>query len=176
MVVEWYCQVMGSEVGPLSQRQLVDMVRQHQINPEDLVRRNNSAWVPAFDVKGLFEAAAKPPTPPRSGASEEPSEVATSTPEPTAVASTAADERPARPAAESSPKGDAPTRTGLPSAEEGVSDWFCIASGEKKGPLGFEELKALAVEGSLRGKDRVWRASWPKFQKAAEVVGLNPTT
>ena len=62
MVTEWFCQVMGSEVGPLSQRQLVDMVRQHQVNPEDLVRRNDSSWVPAFEVKGLFEAASKPPS------------------------------------------------------------------------------------------------------------------
>ena len=42
MAVEWYCKVMGSEVGPLTQDQLVDMVRNHRVNPEDLVRRKGS--------------------------------------------------------------------------------------------------------------------------------------
>ena len=85
MSVEWFCQIMGSEVGPLDQHQLVDMVRQHKLNPEDLVRRNSSPWVPAFDVKGLFEAAAKPaPSPPPEQVAEpEPAEP--TPPEPKAI-------------------------------------------------------------------------------------------
>ena len=53
-----------------------------------------------------------------------------------------------------------------------ASDWFCIASGEKQGPLRFDELKKLADDGSLRAKDRVWRGSWPKFRRASEVEEL----
>lgn len=175
---EWFCHVMGSEVGPLSQRQLVDMVRQHQLNPEDLVRRNSSDWVPAFEVKGLFEAAAKPPAPAKSAAPANPAPPAKSE---TAVSEQAVkeagtegkhknagtDERESEPAA--SEKCGDPTVA----SDDSKDDWFCIATGEKRGPLGFEELKAMASDGTLRGRDRVWRASWPKFQKAAEVEGLD---
>ena len=174
MVAEWFCQVMGSEVGPLSQRQLVDMVRQHQVNPEDLVRRNESPWVPAFEVKGLFEAASKPP-----------SQVDPTQPKPDRVSKNATDRRQSVPKVDQpsrihSPhkptvdlRGKAPTRRvdTIPTDDQ-TRDWFCIASGEKCGPLGFDELKTMAENGQLRDRDRVWRASWPKFQKAGEIDGL----
>ena len=162
MAVEWFCQVMGSEVGPLNQVQLVDMVRTHQLNPEDLVRRGNSPWVAAFEVKGLFEAAAKPPVPKPKLAEKPPSK-----PEPVkeAVGNAVASH------GERNATKTNPTPAAEPSATD-VSDWFCIASGQKMGPLGFTELKKLAADGSLREKDRVWRGSWPKFQQANEVDGL----
>lgn len=171
MAVEWFCRIMGSEVGPLNQAQLVDMVRQHQVNPEDLVRRNNSAWVPAFEVKGLFEAAAKPAPPPPPA---EPEAVQTEAKPDTQPA------EPRAPVAESDAShhrvdaghANATTAPRNIATDNGKADWFCIASGEKRGPLGFDELKSLASDGKLRAKDRVWRGSWPKFQKAAEIEGL----
>jgi len=179
VTTEWFCQVMGSEVGPLSQRQLVDMVRQHQLNPEDLVRRNTSGWVPAFEVKGLFEAAAKPvaPVAERSPPSEE-SDAKQSVPQTESEESRLADSTARRQHVKENPK---PKDRRIDRAHvdtnhnESKDDWFCIASGEKCGPLGFEELKAMAGDGTLRGRDRVWRASWPKFQKAEEVDGLDIT-
>ena len=171
MVAEWYCQVMGSEVGPLSQRQLVDMVRQHQVNPEDLVRRNASSWVPAFQVKGLFEAAAKPPKPepqntdPDAASNQRSQDVADAT---------QVIEKQGFPAQSKEDSTQAETIRRIDDGEDANTneDWFCIASGEKKGPLGFGELRALAKQGTLRGCDRVWRASWPKFQIASDVDGL----
>lgn len=164
MPVEWFCQIMGSEVGPLNQLQLIDMARRHRLNPEDLVRRNNSPWVPAFEVKGLFEAAAKP-APPEPPAEEPAAEVDSGT-----VHSNQAE---ATTAATTSTTHEPPVAT-FSSTEslETANDWYCIASGEKRGPLGFDELKAMAREGSLRGRDRVWRGSWPKYQKAADIDGL----
>ena len=165
---EWFCQIMGSEVGPLNQRQLVDMVRRHRLNPEDLVRRNNSSWVPAFEVKGLFEAAAKPaPEPPPEEAPAEADSKVYRSDQSEALTSKAGGPTQQRP---SDPQ-TAPTPSSFASLET-ATDWFCIASGEKCGPLGFDELQALARAGSLRGRDRVWRGSWPKFQKASEIEGL----
>ena len=173
MVAEWYCQVMGSEVGPLTQRELVDMVRNHRINPEDLVRRNESSWVAAFEVRGLFEAAAKPPSPSKSA--ETKPTVAEDSASP--VGRTESPHRrpdPPHTDVRASSKLVAKQQTPSCDVEQSTAnDWFCIASGEKKGPLRFDELKAMASDGSLRGRDRVWRASWPKFQKAADVDGLD---
>ena len=180
MVAEWYCQVMGSEVGPLTQHELVDMVRNHRINPEDLIRRNESSWVAAFEVKGLFEAAAKPPSS-RANTTETSSEQEASVPsvdaeevrDETHVESPRVRQDPAHAQPEPAAR-PAPTKIArIDKGSDNVNDWFCIASGEKRGPLGFDELQAMASEGSLRGRDRVWRASWPKFQKAADVDGLD---
>ena len=154
MKVEWYCQVMGSEVGPMTESQLIDMVRQQKITPEDLVKRNDSSWVAAFEVKGLFAAAAKPPKP------DAPTESSQQTEEvPVAASQPAAD--------------DSPQPTAEPSSDDAdPADWYCIASGEKQGPIDFSELKALMAAGQLRRTDRVWRSSSPKFCRASEVDGL----
>lgn len=174
MAVEWYCQLMGSELGPLNVEQLVDMVRQHQITPEDLVRRNESPWVPAYQVKGLFEAAAKPKPKPKPA------------PEPTKAEPDRQFERVDRSdydavrdlaASSSAVKTSGDRGHALDADELPQDDWYCIASGEKKGPLSFDQLQALASDGKLRDRDRVWRGSAPKWHKASEVRGLElPTT
>ncbi len=161
MAVEWYCQLMGSELGPLNVDQLVNMVRQHQITPEDLVRRNKSPWVAAYQVKGLFEAAAKPKPQPEPTKNEEPKI-----------------ERVDRPfdAGRDLARGGSGMHTEkgdgeLP--ELPTDDWYCIATGEKQGPLSFDQLQELADTGRLRDRDRVWRGSAPKWHKASEVQGLD---
>lgn len=175
MEVEWFCQVMGSEVGPLTQSQLVDMVRDHKVTPEDLVRRNSSPWVAAFEVKGLFAAAAKPAKSDRQAASKPPSDDVASTIQVTRRNSPASTAKASTP----QPAASTPTETlrknpsdRVPDEQCTEADWFCIASGEKQGPLSFEELQSLLQAGRLRLTDRVWRSSSPKFRKAAEVEGL----
>ena len=73
MTSDWYCRVMGSELGPLSGAQLLEMVRSHQLTQEDSVRKGPTGeWVGAYRVKGLFQegpgsmiiAAHLPPTDP----------------------------------------------------------------------------------------------------------------
>lgn len=60
-VAVWFLQRMeGSvqtEVGPLRPSELLSLVRKGEIKPETRLRKDNSAWFPASDVGGLFEAA-----------------------------------------------------------------------------------------------------------------------
>jgi len=169
MAVEWYCQLMGSDLGPLNVEQLVDMVRQHQITSEDLVRRNESPWVPAYQVKGLFEAAAKPK--PERKPEPEPKEPESGRQfrrvdrsDYDAVGDLASSASTVKTSGDRSPAADA--------EELPQDDWYCIASGEKQGPLSFDQLQALASGRRLRARDRVWRGSAPKWHKASEVNGL----
>lgn len=63
MDVEWFCQLMGEEVGPLTTAQLIEMAKKHQIDPVDMVRKGRKRqWVPASKIKGLFEEEAAPPS------------------------------------------------------------------------------------------------------------------
>src|SRR5262245_27613995 len=55
MVSHWFCQVLGQELGPMTSHQLMEMARNHNLLPTDLVRRNDSPWVKAKTIKGLFE-------------------------------------------------------------------------------------------------------------------------
>ncbi len=67
----WFCKVLGQEVGPVSFREMAEMVRSGTLKENDQVRRKaTTEWIPARDVIGLFRAArqerAQPaePTPP----------------------------------------------------------------------------------------------------------------
>ena len=58
MASQWYCQVLGEELGPLPWPDLVEMVRSGTVSRSDLVRREASGpWEPAEKVVGLFLAA-----------------------------------------------------------------------------------------------------------------------
>jgi hypothetical protein len=60
MTTEWYYQTMGSQVGPVSSAELLRKVRAGEIIPNTQIRKNDSQWVPAAEVGGLFEEANKP--------------------------------------------------------------------------------------------------------------------
>jgi hypothetical protein len=54
---DWYYQVMGAEVGPISSVELADKALVGRITLDTLVRRGSSGeWVPASKVNGLFPA------------------------------------------------------------------------------------------------------------------------
>ena len=59
----WFLQRMEgnvqTEVGPLRPSELLTMVRNGEIKPETRLRKDDSAWFPASDVGGLFEAAVR---------------------------------------------------------------------------------------------------------------------
>lgn len=57
MATEWYYRVMNDVVGPLSSRNLLDVVRAGQIKHDTLIRKDDSQWVPASQVSGLLDAA-----------------------------------------------------------------------------------------------------------------------
>jgi hypothetical protein len=62
-VAVWFLQRMEgnvqTEVGPLRPTELLSMVRKGEIKPETKLRKDDSAWFPASDVGGLFEAASR---------------------------------------------------------------------------------------------------------------------
>ena len=75
MASEWFCQIAGAELGPLSGQQVKTMAAQGRLHPDDVLRRGaDGPWLPAGRVKGLFPAdqpAAETPTAP---AAEAPAE------------------------------------------------------------------------------------------------------
>ena len=60
-MAEWFLQklegTVQTEVGPLRPGELLSLVRRGEIKPETRLRKDDSAWFPARDVGGLFEAA-----------------------------------------------------------------------------------------------------------------------
>jgi hypothetical protein len=69
MTDEWYCEIAGREIGPLTSQQLRAMAAKGQILSRDCVRQGlHGVWTPAAKVKGLLPAAkplpAKPIVPP----------------------------------------------------------------------------------------------------------------
>ena len=58
-MTEWYCDISGEVVGPLKSSQLVQMVRTGEVTRDTLIRKDDSQWVPAMEVNGLFDAATK---------------------------------------------------------------------------------------------------------------------
>lgn len=59
MADEWFYEVKGDAVGPLTAPQLLNKVRSLEISPDTRLKKNGSAWFPARQVTGLFEAATK---------------------------------------------------------------------------------------------------------------------
>jgi hypothetical protein len=64
MAHEWFVMHGGKPHGPFSSANLKKLADDGKITPTTSVRRgNDSAWVPASRVQGLFSAAASPPNP-----------------------------------------------------------------------------------------------------------------
>ncbi len=58
MASEWYVQVMGEVIGPMSSSQLRDEARQGRITRDALVRKGDDGdWVLVDRIKGLFDAS-----------------------------------------------------------------------------------------------------------------------
>ncbi len=64
MAKEWYFQVMGSEIGPVSSAELKHRVQRGQIQADTLIRAApDGKWQSADRIKGLLEPPATPPPP-----------------------------------------------------------------------------------------------------------------
>lgn len=64
-MTDWYVQQPNPEfeeefIGPLRPSELLKLVRDGQVGPEHLLRKDDSAWFEAREVGGLFEAAMRP--------------------------------------------------------------------------------------------------------------------
>jgi hypothetical protein len=62
MTTEWYYQLMNEIVGPLSPSELIEKIRAGQVKEDTLIRKDDSQWVSASQVGGLFEAAQRKET------------------------------------------------------------------------------------------------------------------
>jgi len=68
MASEWFCQIGGEELGPLSVKQLRAMAREGRLQPADLVRRGrDGGWVAAGRIQGLFSSEVVAPAREKSG-------------------------------------------------------------------------------------------------------------
>ena len=57
MATKWFYKLGGRTEGPLSGEALLAKVREGVIKEGSWVRKDDSAWVPAQEVNGLFETA-----------------------------------------------------------------------------------------------------------------------
>jgi len=145
MATEWYCLLMGTELGPFSSKQLLEMARHHQITPDDSVKKGaDGNWVGAHRVKGLFED---------SGAST------------IIMASLPPDVLQALESAQGTAKTTGAT-------EPSQVNWHYISDHNKVGPLSFDQLVAHGREGLLKPHCRVWSSKSPKWCEAKDVAGL----
>src|SRR4051812_25544667 len=120
---------MGTELGPFTSKQLIEMARSHQLMPDDSVKKEiDGTWVAAQRVKGLFDDPAASTIimaslPPKVKQALESKQEATSE---------------------------------AASSESRPIKWYYISDQHKVGPLSFDELVAHGREGQVKPKSRVW--------------------
>ncbi|NUQ63527.1 MAG: DUF4339 domain-containing protein [Pirellulales bacterium] len=59
MAVQWFYQIAGETLGPVSPEQLKSLVRTGKLSIDDFVREGDAAWIPASRVPGLFSSPSK---------------------------------------------------------------------------------------------------------------------
>lgn len=146
MATQWYCRLMGTEMGPFSSKQLLEMAKSHKITPDDSVKKGaDGNWVDAHRVKGLFEDLSASTIIMASLPPDVQSELDRRRQESEAVAE---------------PKPSAVT-------------WHYISDEAKVGPLTFNELVVHGKQGKLKPHNRVWSSKSPKWCEAQAVAGLD---
>jgi hypothetical protein len=59
-MAQWFIQSAEQVLGPFSPGEVLDKVRCGTITQQTKLRKDDSAWFPAAEIGGLFEAAVKP--------------------------------------------------------------------------------------------------------------------
>ena len=145
MATQWYCRLMGTELGPFTSKQLLEMARSHRLMPDDSVKKGaDGMWVAAHRVKGLFDDASAstiimaslPPEVKQALESKQETTKEAAAPEP----------RPIK--------------------------WYYISDQNKVGPLSFDELVARGRQGLVKPDSRVWSSTSPKWCEAKDIEGL----
>ena len=58
---QWFYRIqVGREQGPFLSSRLLELIRSGEIDGETEVRKDDSPWVPACQINGLWQAAGKP--------------------------------------------------------------------------------------------------------------------
>jgi len=144
MATQWYCLLMGTELGPFTSKQLLEMARSHRLTPDDSVKKGaDGMWVAAHRVKGLFDDASASTI---IMASLPPEVIQALESKPTTKKSSAPEPRPIM--------------------------WYYISDQSKVGPLSFDELVAHGRQGLVKPECRVWSSKSPKWCQAKDVEGL----
>jgi hypothetical protein len=145
MATQWYCQLMGTELGPFTSQQLLEMARSHRLMPDDSVKKGvDGMWVPAHRVKGLFDDASASTI------------IMASLPPEVKRALECKQET---------------TQNGVGHEPRPVK-WYYISDQNRVGPLSFDELVAHGREGLVKPASRVWSSTSPKWCEAKDVTGL----
>ncbi len=156
---DWYCRVMGKEIGPLSRTALGELAASGFLAPGALVREGiDGEWIPTSEVSGLFDEA------PPEMKGREPDLAGT---EP------ASPEKPATPDKRGDSSQQAPHKT--PSKlQASDAGWYCQVMGEETGPLSSAQLKELAASGFLTPHVPVRKGVNGSWVPASRVRGLFP--
>jgi hypothetical protein len=145
MATQWYCRLMGTELGPFTSKQLLEMARSHRLMPDDSVKKGaDGMWVAAYRVQGLFDDASAstiimaslPPDVKQALESKQVTTTETAAPMPRPIS------------------------------------WYYISDQIKVGPLSFDELVARGRKGLIKPESRVWSSRSPKWCEAKDVEGL----
>ena len=157
--VSWYYQAMGEELGPVSWAELKELAETGFVTPDVLVRQGDDGrWVPASQVKGLFDGGSQPAEAEKPRAVSEPEDMGLAP---------LAEAPPRRPGAEASRK-PTPQR---PAAE---TRWYYEVEGQAQGPLTTAELKERAKSGQLAPGHLVRQGEEGNWVPAVRVKGLFP--
>jgi hypothetical protein len=57
MATSWYLKLQGKMLGPFSSSELLEKVKRREITAETPVRKDDSKWITAREVNGLFDTA-----------------------------------------------------------------------------------------------------------------------
>ena len=145
MATQWYCLLMGTELGPFTSKQLLEMARSHRLTPDDSVKKGaDGMWVAAHRVKGLFDDASAS----------------------TIIMASLPPE--VKQALESKQE----TTNGAAVPKPRPITWYYISDHNKVGPLSFDELLAHGQHGLVKPESRVWSSKSPKWCEAKAVKGL----
>jgi len=168
----WHYQAMGEKLGPVSWAELKELAETGFVTPEVLVRQGDDGpWVPASQVKGLFDGGPAP-----AGKGEPP---AVSEPEPLGPASLEEPEPPGlAPLPEDRVRRPAAPRPRQPAPQRPAPEtrWYYEVEGRAQGPLTAAELKERAKSGQLAPGHLIRKGEAGPWIPASQVKGLFPQT
>ena len=179
MSERWYYQMLMEEFGPVTEREILQLLRDQMLSPTDLVRRESAAeWIAASEVPFFAEDGDRP---------EELEELSD-----LSELSFEFEDRPARkpvdrsgrsaPQQRQTPREISPASGYPPSVSQSAANlteqrYYCQSLGEVMGPMPLEELIAIAESGSLDDTDLVregdfgvWKPSISIPEVAAAVI------
>ena len=179
MATAWYYALNGEQKGPISTEELMALVANGQLTPNDLIwRKGFTEWVRVAKVRELAvlchaatpqasQATTQQPHPPvKAPDTAEPSEELRLAPDPEEVV------KKQRLPHEVTPKmANVPTKP-APKLQPQVTQWYYARGGKKAGPVTAQFLKEKAQSGQLLPTDLLWKDGLKDWVAASTLPGL----